>query len=109
MGEVHLVIVVLKLMGPGQRVVGAAESVALSLKVVQMVTDIGAHSVPRELLGAVARVLRERKDAHALVVERVGFGEVEDVEFDGVTAACVAYSEEEPLRVAVCVDVVLQH
>ena len=109
MGEVDLVVGLGEGVRPRQRVVAAVEAVTLALEAVLVVADVTADAVPAQLLGAVARHLRERQHAHPFVVKRIRLRQVKDVEFDGVALASVTDSEEEPLRVPVRVDIVLQH
>lgn len=96
-------------MRESQRVVTTRKPIALALEAVLMIANIAADAVPTELLWPISRVLGEAEYAHSLVVERVWLGQVQDVEFDRVPIAGVADSEEEPLRMTVCIDVVLEH
>ncbi len=108
-GEVNLVVRLCELVREGQRVVAPAEAIALPLEAVLLVVYVRADSVPGELVRAVSRVLRERKHAHAIVVERVRLGEVQNIEFYFHILPRVADSEEEPLCMAIGINVILQH
>jgi hypothetical protein len=52
---------------------------------------------------------RVAEDFHTIVVEGVGLGQVDDVEPDFHSFGRVAYSVEEPLGVAIGVNVILKN
>ena len=76
--------------------------------VVPLIADIFAGPSP-DLLIALPLPHRKNTRQHAIVEQRVIFAHVDDVYFERLLFGRVVHSEIEPLRVALCVDVVLQH
>jgi hypothetical protein len=73
---------------------------------VLVIVDLGSRSVPSNVfLGCMS--LRVDQDFHALIVQRVRLAQVEHVEAH-ITFDCVLHSEEEPLRMAPRIHIVLQ-
>ena len=108
MREIDRIICLLKSVRESQSVIASAETVTLTFETVLMVANVLADTMPGELFGAVSGYLGEAEHAHAVVVERVGLGKVKDVELYLVILASISHSEEEPLSVAVCVDIILK-
>ena len=71
------------------------------------VRDVRASSVPSHAILFLGFLLRINCDFHAIVKHRVNLGVVHDVELDGQTGSRILYSEVEPLRVTLGIDVVL--
>jgi hypothetical protein len=107
MSKVHLVLVKLKGVSKREGVVVSGEPNVLLLVVVLKVGDVCPQSVPAAIL-LLFGSSRKGQDSHSIIVERVTFGEVENVELDCVALADVGYFEEVPLGVPVCVDIILQ-
>mmetsp|Transcript_43346 Transcript_43346/g.41753 ORF Transcript_43346/g.41753 Transcript_43346/m.41753 type:complete len:541 (-) Transcript_43346:140-1762(-) len=106
-GEVDLVQVRVEFMDEGEGVVIASHFQVLPAEAILVVKDVAPYSMPSFVL-VLFGVLGEGEDLHAVVVEGVGFGEVDDVEADFLALPGVGDPEEVPLGVAVGVDVVLQ-
>ena len=65
--------------------------------------------MPTQLLRSISFQLREAEHAHALVIERVRLGQVQNVELDFKFVTSVAHAEEEPLCVSISVDIILKN
>ena len=96
-------------MRESQRVIAATKPIAFTLEAILVVADVLADAMPGELFWPISCRLREAEHAHAIVVEGVWLGEVQDVELDREILASVANFEEELLRVPVCVYIILKH
>jgi hypothetical protein len=107
MGKVHLVLIELKGVSERECVVVSGEPNVLLLVVVLEVGDICPKTMPAAILFLFGS-RRKGQDPHSIIVQRVTFGEVENVELDCVALADVGYFEEVPLRVSICVDIILQ-
>lgn len=94
-------------MGEREGVVVSGEPNVLLLVVVLEVCDVCPQTMPAAIL-LLFGSRRKGQDPHSIIVERVTFGEVENVELDCVSLADVGYFEEVPLRVPVSVDIILQ-
>ena len=88
-------------------VVVSVETNVFLLVTVLKVGDVCPQTVPATIL-LLFGSRRKSQDPHSIIVERVTFGEVEDVELDCVALANVCYFEEVPLSVPVSVDIILQ-
>lgn len=55
MSEVDLVVILGEGMSECQSVIASGPAIALSLKAVLVVADVGAHSVPAQLVGSIPR------------------------------------------------------
>lgn len=73
MGEIDLIVIVLKGVGESECVIEPLKTAGFSLEVVLEVWDVLACSMPAETLFAVPAFSREAKDLHAVVVERIIF------------------------------------
>ena len=80
--EVDLIVVVLESVSERQSIVEAIEPRILSLQCVLVVVDVMPDSVPGEVSFFLPPAHRIAEDPHAVVVEGVGLGKVEDVELD---------------------------
>lgn len=107
MSEVDSVIVTVKLVGEGQSVVLFVRKAAIVPYLILEVADVSTRPVPTEVL-RLGAVLAESEHTHSLVVETVWFCEVDDVEADLLVLLCVRYPKEVPLRVTVCVYIILK-
>lgn len=102
--KVDCVVVVREGVGEGEGVEVLCEDVVFADAVLE-VSEVGASLVPA--LALLGELLRVNADLHAVVEHAVLLGVVLHVELDAVTLLRVAHSEEEPLSVALRVDVVL--
>ena len=91
-----------ELVGEGQGVVALAGTV--SFDAVAEIGNVLATAEPGRALG-----LRSDHHLHARVVDGPGLAQVDYVELDAQGLTGVSHSEVVPLRVALGVDVVLQH
>ena len=82
-----------------------AISCAVSLAVVVAAYRTAGGGTVLPLQSEAGRKLAKEMTPHALLVERVGLDQVDDVELVAHAAPRVAYSKVKPLRVAACVDV----
>ena len=109
MSEVDLITVLGKSMREGQSIIASAESITFSFKSILIITDVFADSMPAELLGSISWHLGETQHAHTFVIEWVRLGEIEDVELDSKILLRITNSEEEPLSVPICVNIILEN
>lgn len=75
---------------------------------VLIVVNVLTYSVPADSL-YVLDFVWVAKDLHTKVVKWVSLREVDDVEADFHAFRGIAYSEEEPLRMSICVYVILKN
>lgn len=98
-------------MREGKRVVplvGEPVPMDLVADLILVVPNFAAHTVPAEVrrLGCVLAVAEH---THALVVQTVRLGQVDNVKAHFLAFASVADSKEVPLGVAVGINIVLKH
>jgi len=105
-GEVDLITVIDEVVVPRERKVGLILSGTLTIAIL-VILYILTSPVPAEIL-LLGLPLGVDDDLHAHLVEVVHLVLVEDVEAHLVVLEGVGHFEEEPLGVAVGVDVVLQ-
>ena len=87
--------------------VGETVTMHLVLDMVLVVLNVGANPVPTNVfLLRVARGVGQ--DPHPLIIQTVRLGEVNDIKSYFVALFCVADSEEVPLGVPICVNIVLE-
>lgn len=108
MSEKLLVIFVSESVGECEAVIGPEKAIVVTFVLVGDVGYLLSDSVPTYAFGFFD-LIGEAKDLHAVIVERIGFGEVEDVELHFLSGFRVAHSEKVPLSMSVCVDVILQN
>lgn len=65
--------------------------------------------MPAQLLRSISFQLREAEHTHALVIQRVRLGQVQNVELNFKFVTSVAHAEEEPLCVSISVDIILKN
>ena len=104
--EEDMVIIVLEGMGKSESEVGADEPIIVSSVLVSEVIDILTDSVPSYTF-SVFKFIAKAKDFHAIVVKTIRFCQIKHVELDFLTSSSVTDPEEVPLRMSICVDVIL--
>ena len=104
--EEDMVIIVLEGMSKSESEVGADEPIIVSSVLVSEVIDILTDSVPSYTF-SVFKFIAKAKDFHAVVVKTIRFCQIKHVELDFLTSSSVTDPEEVPLRMSICVDVIL--
>ena len=107
--EVHGVISVLKVVRERVGVVGTEDATRLLLVLadaVLIVANLRSCSMPTDILEG-SHLFRVDKDLHALIIKTVRLAQIEHVEPD-LDGLVVLRSEEVPLSVTTCVDIVLE-
>ena len=95
MSKIYCIVVVLEFTFPRQGVVPSTWFLGYPILVV---ADIPTHSPPTDsILGVYARV---HQWLHSVVVKRIWFEHVDDIEAVSSTSSSVLQPEVEPLRVA---------
>lgn len=82
------------------------EACTVSLISVLIIIDIRCYSVPADIF-LLLDMVTKTKHFHSIVIKGFWFGKIEHVELDALAFSCVSDSEEIPLGVAICVDVIL--
>ena len=105
--EKHDIVIILVSVLECQAIILFAKRVLwLLFYAVLVVFDIITGLEPTNLL-FLSTLLRVDRNLHPKVEQTIRLGEVEDVEADCLTSTCIHRAEVEPLRMALCVDVVL--
>lgn len=110
MSEVHLIIVRHKSMSKRKTEVPSHVSLLsrFSLKIVLVVHDLSASSVPAYVL-ILALVRAVAEDSHSEIVKTVWFSQIQNIELDLHAFPSVINFEEVPLGVTVSVYIILQN
>ena len=109
MRKVYLVVVRAERVRKRECIITTGKPIPFSFKAILIIANLVANSMPTEFFGSIAQVLGETKNSHPFIVQRVWLGQVQDVKLYSVAISGVSNSEEEPLRMAVCVYVVLKN
>ena len=109
MSKVDLVIGFSERVRESQGIVAPAPAISFPLESIGVVADVVANSMPGQLLRSIPTQLGEAQDSHTLVIERIGLGQVQDIELNCLIPSSIAHSEKEPLCVPISVNVVLKN
>ena len=105
--EELLVIVVGERVGKCQTVIGPEKAIIVTFVLVRNIGYFFTNSVPSYSFGFFDFV-GKTQDLHAVIVERIWFRKIEDVELYFLSSLRVADSEKVPLRMTVSVNVILE-
>ena len=100
-----LIIIILKSVIEAERIVCLHESTNGSFEFVLVVIYVCTDSVPAEtffLLGFGGKT----EHLHAVIIKRIWLGQIDKIELDFLPLTSVSNSEEKPLGMAICVDIV---
>lgn len=103
-----MVVIVFEGVRESEGVVVPLEAKVVTLIVVHVIIDVFADTVPANAI-LLLDFLREGKDLHSVVVERIWFHQIQHVELHSHTLCGIANSKKVPLRVPVGVYVILQN
>lgn len=107
MREELVVIVVGERVREGQREeVPNKFGISIFLECILIVVNLLAAPVPAHPF-VLLEFVREAQYLHSVVVERVWFGEIDNIEFDFFASLCIIEPEEVPLGVPIRIDVIL--
>jgi len=79
---------------------------SVPLKSILMIVNCLTHSVPSHVL-TLFPFITETQHFHSVVVQRIWFGHINHIEFDFLPCSSISNSEEIPLCMAVCINIVL--
>lgn len=108
MGEELLVVLVTKYVVKCQTVEVPGKSLPISLEVILVVVDVLTNTVPSDIL-FVLDLIGEVQNLHTVVVKRIWFCQIYNIEPDLLILAVARNPEEKPLGMPICIYVILQN
>ena len=99
----------LKSVSKGQWIVATIISGILAFKRILVVVYVLTNPMPAKFWVTFTRADWITEDPHTVIVERIWFRQVKYIEFDCVTLERICNSEEVPLGVTICVDIILKY
>jgi hypothetical protein len=108
MSEKYLIIVSRPLVIKLKRIKIPRLLIIVSLEIVLVIFDVLSNPMPSDPLSVLDRI-GIVEDFHSIVIERVRFCKINDIKLHFSVLSGITNSEEKPLGMTVCIDIILKH